>query len=568
MNTRTLPARARAQLTASDVRLVRGGRPVLTGVDMTVSPGSRWGVVGENGCGKSTLLHVLAGALTPDAGSVRRVGTLGSAEQEMDADEDRTVGDVIDGHLADARAALAALDESAVALAEGRADADASYQAALEAAEALEAWDADRRVTVALDALGAVTDRDRRLVTMSVGQRYRVRLACLLGAAYDFLLLDEPTNHLDQAGLDYLTGRLTRWPGGVVVVSHDRTLLQDVATTIVDLDPSSDGRPAVYGNGYDGYVAGRRAARLRWEEEYGRQQAEHARLAADLTAAQNRLVTGWRPDKGTGKHQRATRAAGLVRSVHRREEDLRRHEVSLPEPPLRLAAPALPARAGVTLVRAEGVTVAGRLTAPADVTLRSGSRLMVSGRNGAGKSTLLAVLAGRLEPDSGQVRHARHVRVQLLCQESAAAGRRRAHELYDTHITALVTAGRLDGNETVGLAELGLLARRDADRPVRELSMGQRRRLDLALALAARPHALLLDEPTNHLSIALVDELTEALEATAAAVVVATHDRRLRRDTAHWPHLTLGTGATAAAARAADGTDRGNPVAGAASGQA
>ncbi|MEU7487819.1 ATP-binding cassette domain-containing protein [Streptomyces sp. NPDC042319] len=562
MHTLALPARARAQLIAADVRLARGGRPVLTGVDMTVTPGSRWGVVGENGRGKSTLLHVLAGVLAPDAGTVRRVGTLGSAEQEMDADEDRTVGDVIDTHLADARAALAALDDSAAALAAERPGADDAYQAALEAAEALEAWDADRRVTVALEALGAVTDRARRLVTMSVGQRYRVRLACLLGAAYDFLLLDEPTNHLDRAGLDYLTGRLTRWDGGVVVVSHDRALLGDVATTVLDLDPSSDGRPAVYGNGYDGYVAGRRAARQRWEEEYAEQQAEHARLAADLTAAQQRLVTGWRPGKGTGKHQRATRAPGLVRSVHRRQEDLQRHEVTLPEPPLSLAAPELPARNGVTWVRAEGVTVAGRLTAPADVTLRSGSRLMISGPNGAGKSTLLAVLAGHLEPDSGQVHHARHARVRLLRQESAAPARRRARELYDAQLAALVTAGRLDSGETLPLEQLGLLARRDLDRPVRELSMGQQRRLDLALALAARPHALLLDEPTNHLSIALVDELTEALEATAAAVVMATHDRRLGRDTAHWPHLALGAGATVTApADAGSAAARGHHVA-------
>ncbi|MGI5472079.1 ATP-binding cassette domain-containing protein [Streptomyces sp. CA-132043] len=573
MHTLALPARARAQLIATDVRLARGGRPVLTGVDMTVTPGSRWGVVGENGRGKSTLLHVLAGTLPPDAGAVRRVGTLGSAEQEMDADQDRTVGDVIDAHLADARAALAALDDSAAALAEGRPGADDSYQAALEAAEALEAWDADRRVTVALEALGAVTDRARRLATMSVGRRYRVRLACLLGAAHDFLLLDEPTNHLDHAGLDYLTGRLTRWDGGVVVVSHDRALLGDVATTVLDLGPSSDGRPAVYGDGYEGYVAGRRAARRRWEEEYGRQQAEHARLAADLTAAQHRLVTGWRPDKGTGKHQRATRAPGLVRSVHRRQEDLQRHEVTLPEPPLSLAAPELPARNGVTWVRAERVTVAGRLTAPADVTLRSGSRLMVSGPNGAGKSTLLAVLAGHLAPDSGQVHHARHARVRLLRQESAAPARRPARELYDAQLAALVTAGRLDGGETLPLEQLGLLARRDLDRPVRELSMGQQRRLDLALALAARPHALLLDEPTNHLSIALVDELTEALEATAAAVVMATHDRRLRRDTAHWPHLALGAGATGTAQAGAQATAesvaaRENPVAGAASGRA
>ncbi|MGW0551463.1 ABC-F family ATP-binding cassette domain-containing protein [Streptomyces altiplanensis] len=551
----TVPARARAQLVASDVHLARGGRPVLTGVEMTVTPGSRWGVVGENGRGKSTLVHVLAEALAPDAGSVRRTGALGSAEQEMAADADRTVGDVVDAHLADARAALAALDAGAAALAEERPGAEASYQAALEAAEALEAWDADRRVDVALEALGAVTDRSRLLAHLSVGQRYRVRLACLLGAACDFLLLDEPTNHLDQAGLDYLTGRLRDWDGGVVVVSHDRALLKDVATTILDLDPSRDGRPAVYGDGYEGYLAGRRASRRRWEEEYAQQQAEHARLADSLAAAQSRLVTGWRPGKGTGKHQRATRAAGLVRSVHQRQDDLSRHEASLPEPPLSLDMPELPARAGVILVRAENVTVAGRLCQPTDVTLESGSRLVVSGPNGAGKSTLLAVLAKRLEPDAGRVHHARNARIALLGQESAHPAHRRAGEVYEAHLAALVSAGQLDESRTVALDGLGLLARRDLDKPVRRLSLGQQRRLDLALALASRPHVLLLDEPTNHLSITLVDELTHALEATSAAVVMASHDRQLRRDVAHWPHLSL----TAAALRGATGMLRASP---------
>ncbi|MGW0564042.1 ATP-binding cassette domain-containing protein [Streptomyces sp. NPDC003016] len=201
--------------------------------------------------------------------------------------------------------------------------------------------------------------------------------------------------------------------------------------------------------------------------------------------------------------------------------------------------PELPTRAGVTLVRAESVTVAGRLRRPATVTLESGSRLVVSGPNGAGKSTLLAVLAERLEPDAGRVHHARDARIALLGQESAHPAHRRAREVYEAHLAALVSAGHLDENRTVALDGLGLPARRDLDKPVRQLSLGQQRRLDLALVPASRPHALLLDEPANHLSVALVDELTHALEATSAAVVMASHDRQLRRDVAHWPHLSL-----------------------------
>ncbi|WP_433701144.1 ABC-F family ATP-binding cassette domain-containing protein [Nocardiopsis sp. CA-288880] len=541
-----LPAGERAQITLSGVRVDRGGRTVLSGVDMALTPRSRWGIVGENGRGKSTLLHVLAGTLAPDAGTVRRVGTVGVAEQEMEADGGRTVGDLVDVGLAAARTALAALDASAAALADGLPGAAGEYAAALDAAEALDAWDADRRVDLALENLGAVTDRSRPLERLSVGQRYRVRLACLLGASHDFLLLDEPTNHLDAAGLDFLTERLRGHHNGVALVSHDRALLSDVATTMLDLDPSRDGGPRVYGGGFAGYQEGRRAERERWAAEYEQQQAEHARLTQDLSAAQNRLVGGWRPDKGTGKHQRATRAPALVRAVHRRREDLEEHALTVPPPPLRFRMPELRARPGTDLVAAEGVTVAGRLDRPVSLTLRSGDRVVVTGANGAGKSTLLSVLAGLVEPTGGGVRTARTARVRLLAQESPRAGARRAHEVYSAHVARLVGSGVLAEGEAVPLSALGLLPARDAARPLRELSTGQQRRLDLAVALASRPDVLLLDEPTNHLSIALVEELTEGLGSTGAAVVIATHDRRLRRDTASWEQLDLRPGTSAA----------------------
>ncbi|MEU7576688.1 ATP-binding cassette domain-containing protein [Streptomyces sp. NPDC041068] len=547
MTALTLPARARAQLTCAGIRVERGGRTVLGGVEMKVAPGSRWGVVGENGRGKSTLLHVLAGTLTPDAGSVHRSGTLALAEQEMPTEDARTVGDFVDEHLADSRAALAALDAAAQALADDRPRADQAYAHALEAAQVLDAWDADRRVDVALAGLGAVSDRSRPLNTLSVGQRYRIRLACLLGGTYDFLLLDEPTNHLDLAGLEFLTVRLRDHPGGAVVVSHDRALLADVATSVLDLDPTRDGRPSVHGGGYAGYRAGREAELVRWQAEFEQQQTEHARLTQALTEAQNRLTTGWRPPKGTGKHQRATRAGALVRSVRRRQDDLEQHKITAPVPPQRFSLPSLPARPGITLLYADQVTVEGRLHRPVSLTLRSGDRLAVTGPNGAGKSTLLSVLADTgelspsrgLSPSTGGVHRAPHTRLRLLGQESPTATHQRARQLYAAHTAHLVSTGALAAGDAVELGALGLLTSRDADKPVADLSLGQQRRLELALTLAARPHVLLLDEPTNHLSIALVDELTEALRTTRAAVVLATHDRQLRRDIDSWPQLHL-----------------------------
>jgi macrolide transport system ATP-binding/permease protein len=534
-----LPARARAHLSASDLHVNRGGRPVLRGVDLLVSAGDRLGVVGENGRGKTTLLQALAGTLVPDAGAVRRVGTLGVADQEIPVPADRTVGDLIDVELAGVRAVLQRFDTAVAALAEERPGADQAYTEALAAAEALDVWDADRRVDLALAALGAPDDRRRRLDTLSVGQRYRVRLACLLGANHDLLLLDEPTNHLDAAGLDHLSARLCQHPGGVVLVSHDRALLADVVTAVLDLDPTSDGRPRTYAGGYAGYQEGRRAELERWTAEHRLQQRERQRLADDLSTAQNRLSTGWRPDKGTGKHTRATRAPALVRAVHRRQADLEAHAVTAPRPPQRFAMPRLGELPGAMLLHAEDVTVRGRLHHPHSLTVHSGDRLVVTGPNGAGKSSLLAVLAGTLEPTTGLVRRLRSARVRLLTQESPPPSRCRAIDVYDAAIAHLVTEGRLTESEIVPLGELGLLGGRDAGRPVAALSVGQQRRLDLAILLAARPHVVLLDEPTNHLSITLVDELTEALAATPAAVVVATHDRQLLRDTAGWPRLSV-----------------------------
>lgn len=543
MLTRThrLPARHRAQLIASDISVMRGATPVLQHVDLTLTSSSRVAIVGENGRGKTTLLHVLAGTLSPDSGSIQRIGTIGVAEQEMSADDERTVGQAIAEAIAEPLAALAHLDAAAVALATDTDAAADRYASALEHAEALDAWDAERRVQIALEALDAEPDPSKLLADLSVGQRYRVRLACLLGTDHDFLLLDEPTNHLDRTGLDFLTANLRTRSGGVVVVSHDRALLTDIAETIVDLDPTPDDRPRVYGNGYAGYREGRTAERERWEQEYDRQQAEHSRLQDSLSAAQNRLVSGWRPEKGTNKHGRATRASGLVQSVHRRQDALEEHAITVPPPPQVFRFPDLRSRTGAVLLSVDQVTVSDRLIEPVTFTLSHRGRLVVTGPNGAGKSTLLAIASGDLPPDTGNVRMPRSTRLGFLRQETDLPRDRRASEVFAERIGVLESAGVLPESDAVGLSQLGLLRPHEASKPVGELSMGQQRRLDLALVLVTRPHVLLLDEPTNHLSIALVDELTEALRATPAAIVLSTHDRQLLRDVNDWPRLDLAT---------------------------
>ncbi|MGW4521006.1 ABC-F family ATP-binding cassette domain-containing protein [Amycolatopsis sp. NPDC004378] len=506
-------------LRAENVGVTLGSRRVLHDVSVTVSPRSRLAIVGENGRGKTTLLHVLAGLRAPDQGTVHRAGTVGVARQALPFRSGETVGTLTAEALRAAQDALRALDAAVSDFSEDH------YAVALEAATRLDAWDAGRRVDIALEALGACTDRARELSTLSVGQRYRVRLACLLGARHDFLLLDEPGNHLDAAGLAFLTDRLRGHDGGVALVSHDRALLADVATEFLDLDPSQDGRPRRYAGGYQAWRDGRRRDRERWVQEYEEQQDTHRQLTLAVARARDRLSTGWRPDKGTGRHQRQSRAPGVVQALNRDRAALEAHRVTVPEPPLSLRWPDLGSGAQA-LVRLHDVGVADRLAGPVTLSLDRGDRLLVTGENGAGKSTLLSALAGELPPTTGAVRHLPGAKVALIGQEVPAW-------------PGELTARRIFEQAGVPFSGMGLLDAEAVRTPVGRLSQGQQRRLDLALRLAGRPDVLVFDEPTNHLSAVLVEELTEALLTTPAAVVVATHDRRLLADLAAWPRLDL-----------------------------
>ncbi|MFT3942837.1 MAG: ABC-F family ATP-binding cassette domain-containing protein [Ancrocorticia sp.] len=518
-------------------------------LDLSIIPDSRLAVVGENGRGKSTLLHIIAGLLDPDSGNVTRIGTLSLAHQEMPIGEGETVGDAVAAVIAPSVAALAELDMAAATLADsiGGDDTIAAtrYSEALDACEALDAWNTEHRMRMALEQLGAEQDWSRRLSELSVGARYRVRLACILARGEDFLLLDEPTNHLDRSGLDYLTARLRDWPGGVILASHDRALLDDVATSYLDLDPTPDGRAHLYRGSLAELRESRRVMLARWEQEYALQVKEHARLEADLDAARARLVSGWRPPKGTGKHQRATRAASITQRVHHQQEQLEANAVTIPEPPQVFTCPDLPRFKGGDVVTAHQVTVAGRLDTPTSLAIAPGGRLIITGPNGAGKSTLLSVLAGDLAPTGGSVLRAEGVRVGVLRQETDLPHDQYANRYFASEVERL-TARRIvpthratAPRDTISLAELGLLTPSEINKRIGEMSMGQQRRLELALVLASRPHVLLLDEPTNHLSTTLIDELTEALKATKAAVVVSSHDRQFLRDTADWSRLML-----------------------------
>ncbi|MGW5061743.1 ABC-F family ATP-binding cassette domain-containing protein [Streptomyces sp. NPDC004096] len=526
----------RPALLAHDLVRTLGGRRVLDGVCLTASPGHRIGLIGENGVGKSTLLRLLAGVDEPDAGSVTRPRDLGFLHQEMPFDADSTLAAVLEEALREAREDLAELDRLGEELARvpedhpGHQELLDTYGRRLEGAQDRQSWDADRRAALVLDGLGlGALSHDRSLRSLSGGQRGRLALAALLVRRPPALLLDEPTNHLDDTAAAFLEEHIRSLPGTVVFASHDRAFLDAVSTDLIDLDPAPDG-PVRYGGNYSAYLSTKHAERRRWERRYAQEQEELEELRQSAAVTAHRVA----PDRGRvdnekmGYGHRAGRVQNSisrrVRNATRRLEELQRTQVTEPPPPLRFTAGDLARRAEDStrpLVVLRDIRVPGRLTLDG-LEVAATDRLLVTGDNGAGKSTLLAVLAGRL-PAQGEMCRRRHVTVGLLTQDTVFD--RPARTVRDTYEAAVGPARAAK----VPLGSLGLMHGADLDREVGELSVGQRRRLALALLVARPPHLLLLDEPTNHLSPRLCDELQEALGTGPGAIVLAGHDRWLRR---------------------------------------
>jgi macrolide transport system ATP-binding/permease protein len=529
-------------LLAYDLVRTLGARRVLDGVCVVAAPGQRIGLIGENGAGKSTLLRLLAGRDEPDAGRVVRPAELGFLQQEMPFDAGTTIAAVLDDALREAHHDLAELDRLTTALAgtredqPGYADLLAEYGERLDRAQRHDSWDADRRAALVLAGLGlGRLSHDRPLGSISGGQRGRLALAALLVRRPTALLLDEPTNHLDDDAAAFLAEQLRALPGTVVAASHDRAFLDAVCTDLIDLDPGPAG-PTRYGGDYTSYQRQKRAERERWQRRHDEEQQELAELRQAATTTAHQVAPGRarRDNEKMGYGHTSGRVQNQVsrrvRNATRRLAELERDQVRKPPEPLRLRAAALTAGSSADgiLLALRDVRVPGRLTVDR-LDVSATDRLLVTGANGAGKSTLLAVLAGRLAA-GGRLRRRHGLTVGLLTQESTFD--RPDRTVRETYELALGP----DRAEAVPLLSLGLIAGRDLDSRVADLSVGQRRRLALALLVADPPELLLLDEPTNHLSPGLADELEEALGSGPGAVVVASHDRWLR---SRWPGRQL-----------------------------
>ena len=450
--------------------LAYGTRFILDGVSLGVADGDRIGVVGRNGTGKSTLLRVLAGLEQVDSGRVSRTGGLriGRLGQGDELDPGATVGELVIG---------------------GRATHE---------------WAGDPRIRDVLAHLLPGLSMDAPVGPLSGGERRRVALARLLIGDDDIVLLDEPTNHLDVEAIDWLSRHLAAGGRTLVMVTHDRWLLDTVATTTWEV---VDGAVNSYEGGYAEYVLAR---------------AERVRIAAaDESRRQNllRKELAWLrrgPPARTSKPRfRIAAANALIEN----------------EPPARdryeLAKMAT-TRLGKSVFDAEDVTVSlGGRTLLDDVTWRlgPGDRAGIVGVNGAGKTTLLRLLDGSLAPDGGKVKVGRTVAVAHLAQE--VVGLDPAARVLET-VEEVRREVQLGGGDTVTAGQMlerfGFAGQRQWTL-VGDLSGGERRRLQLLRLLMGEPNVLLLDEPTNDLDVETLNVLEDVLDAWAGSLVVVSHDR-------------------------------------------
>lgn len=395
--------------------------------------------------------------------------------------------------------------------------------------------------------------RERLTSELSGGQRARLSLAWVLLSKPDVLLLDEPTNHLDDNATAHLADVMQGWSGPVLTASHDRAFLDEAVTSLVDLEPSplahSAAAPLLQGGAGTGigtihytgrfsdYLGERNRVREQWERQYRAEQEELRLLREKLRTGHTVGHPGAAPRteaRGAVKFYSDRNAAVVsrrVRDARSRLLELEADQVRKPPRPLRfegLNPGGVPKHGeGDLLASIQDVEEAQRLL-PVSADIRNGERWLVTGANGAGKSTLLSLIAGLRAPSSGSLWLGSGVSVSLLAQEtelgvlSGATSHQTAQELYAEAVGA-------DRAEQKPLAAFGLLAARDEDLPFGSLSLGQQRRLELAVLLADPPDILLLDEPTNHLSLTLVTEIEQALPSYPGAVVVASHDRWLRK---------------------------------------
>jgi ATP-binding cassette subfamily F protein 3 len=484
--------------TISNLTVRLGGRPILDGASATIPPGGRVGLIGRNGAGKTTLMKVLVGQIDPDEGSIDlpKRARLGYIAQEAPS-----------GSVTPFEAVLAADVERTALLAEAEHCVDPDRLGDVhERLLAIDAYAAPSRAAIILTGLGFdEAMQDEPLDTFSGGWKMRVALAALLFSSPDVLLLDEPSNHLDLESTLWLENFLKAYPGTLVVISHERDLLNNVVDTILHLQ---GGKLTIYPGNYDSFETQRAERAAQLAAAKASQDAQRARLQDYVARNSARASTAKQAQSRAKMLAKMQPIAALMEDPSLSFDFPSPKEMRPPLITLDLAA-----------VGYSDKPVLQRLNLRID----PDDRIALLGRNGNGKTTLARLLAAQLSPMAGEMQASTRMTVgyftQYQVEELAAA---------DTpleHMTRAMT-GATPGAVRAQLGRFGFSGNRAITR-VGQLSGGERARLALALITRDAPHLLILDEPTNHLDVDAREALVQALNAFDGAVILISHDRHM-----------------------------------------
>ncbi|MFF8787502.1 ABC-F family ATP-binding cassette domain-containing protein [Streptomyces sp. NPDC015125] len=509
------------------------GSPVLENLPLAVGPG-RTGLIGSNGAGKSTLLKLIAGELPPTAGSIKVAGEVGYLPQHAPLDTHLRVDEALG--IAAARAALHAI--------EGGDPSEEHFTAIGDD------WDVEERARATLDQLGLPgLDLDRTIGEVSGGEGVLLRLAALLLRRPDVLLLDEPTNNLDRPARQRLYDAVTGWSGVLVVVSHDRELLE-LVDRIADL---RDGEIHWYGGNFSAYEHALAVEQEAAERTVRAAEADVQRQKRELADAQVKLARRVRYGNKMNANKREPKivmnerkreaqvSAGKHRILHtERLKEARERldeaaEAVRDDDEIRIDLPHTAVPPGRTVLTLHALRT--RFGAHAELEVRGPERIALTGRNGSGKTTLLRTLAGEIPPQEGAART--HVPYRFLPQRL---------DVLDPALTVAENVARFAPDATnnrirARLARFLFKGAR-ADQQAGTLSGGERFRASLAALMLAEPapQLLMLDEPTNNLDLASVRRLVTALESYEGALLVVSHDPAFLRDIGITRRLALEDG--------------------------
>ena len=508
------------------VTRAHGDRTIFAGLSWAVAENARIGLIGANGTGKSTLLRTIAGVEPPDAGTVARAGGVRVAylEQEQAPRADRTVLEELLGARPDIAAIEEALGDIARRLADPAASADLTVLEGILAEQEVQLHRFEQaggprlrnRAEGLLRDLGLPRAQwDRPQATLSGGERKLVGLAGCLITDPDLLLLDEPDNHLDLRHKQVLEDVLRHFAGALIIVSHDRYLLDDTVDQIAELEPGASrgagARLRIWEGNYSAHVTQKEIALRRQQQDYASQQKEIARLEEAVKRFElwARMVVDERHIKQARNKQRQI---DRMEKVERPVLERRRMALSF-KPRLRGGAIAVDLRA-VSLALG-GHEILHRVAA----TVQNGERIGIVGANGAGKTVLLGLIHGERTPDEGSVWVGPSIELGRYAQH---------HETLDprwTAVEAIRDARPMTEGEAVAKLLKFLIPYAAAQNPIGTLSGGEKSRVQLARLMLSGANCLLLDEPTNNLDIASAEVLEASLDEFPGTVIVVSHDR-------------------------------------------